>query len=58
MQLTETVDLWDYLLLRMEGEVFGGMQGLQGRQGWSGGSFAVVSWHHDMEEPDDFNKMQ
>ena len=51
-------NLWDYLLLRMEGEVLGGMQGLQGTGGWSGGSSAVVSWHDDMEEPDDFTKVQ
>ena len=40
VQLTGTVDLWDYLPL---GKVLGGMQGLQGRGGWSGGSCAVVS---------------
>ena len=49
------VDLWDYLLLRMEGEVLGGMEGLQSRGGWSGGSCGV---HDDMEEHDDFNKVQ
>ena len=41
VQLTGTADLWDYLLLRVEGEVLGGMQGLQGM---GGGSF--VSWRH------------
>ena len=58
MQLTGTVDLWDYILLRMEGEVLEGMQGLQGMGGWSGGSCALVSWHDDMEEQDYFNKVQ
>ena len=28
VQLMKTVDLWYYLLLRMEGEGLGGMQGL------------------------------
>ena len=50
VQLMITVDLWDYLLLRMHREVFGRMQGLQGRGGCSGGSCGVVSWHDDMEE--------
>ena len=57
VQLTGTVDLWDYLLLRMEGELLRGMQRLQGRGEWSGGSCGVVSWHDNMEEPDDFNKV-
>ena len=52
------VDLWDNLLLRMHEEVLGGMQGLQGRGGWSGGSCGVVSWHDDMEEQYEFNKVQ
>ena len=30
VQLMGTVDMWDYLLLWMEGKVPGGMQGLQG----------------------------
>ena len=55
VQLMATVDLWDYLLLRMEGEV---LQGLQSRGGWSGSSCGVVSWHDDMEEQGDFSKVQ
>ena len=38
--------------------MLGGMQGLQGRGGWSGGSCGVVSWHDDMKEQDDFSKVQ
>ena len=53
-----TVDLWDNLLLRMEEEVLGGMQGLQDRGGWSGDSCGVVSWHDDIEEQYEFNKVQ
>ena len=45
VQVMRTVDLWDYLLLRIEGEVLGG---LQCRGAWSGGSCGVVSWHDDM----------
>ena len=45
----------DYLLLRMEKEL---LQGLEGRGGWSGGLCGVVSWHDDMEEQDDFSKVQ
>ena len=56
VQLMRTVDLWDYLLLRIE--VLGGMQGLQGKGGWSGGSCGVVSWHDDKEEQDDLSKVQ
>ena len=57
MRLTGTVDLWDYLLHKREGDMLGGMQGLQGRGWWSGGLCDVVSWHDNMEEPDDFNKV-
>ena len=49
MQLMGTVGLWDYLLLRMEGEVFGGMQ--------EGGLGAHVVWSLDMVHGD-FNKVQ
>ena len=49
------VDLWDSLLLRMEGECF---RGCWVGEGWSGGSRGVVSWHDDIEEPDEFNKVQ
>ena len=52
------VDLWDYLLLRMEGEVLGGMGGC--RVG-VGGLGAYVVWslgmHDDMELQDDFTKV-